>query len=82
MARVHWTQTPKGKALLAKRRAAKRQTVYASEKPDTSLRQSPDFAYALGFIECWIQTYAASSGLSGEALTAELGAVLSRKARR
>lgn len=40
------------------------------------------FSYALGHVECWIATYAASADVSAEALAAELGAVLSRKVRR
>lgn len=40
------------------------------------------FAYALGHIESWIETYAKSASVSGEALAAELGAVLHRKTRR
>lgn len=40
------------------------------------------FSYALGYVECWISTFAASADVSAEALAAELGAVLSRKVRR
>lgn len=40
------------------------------------------FAYALGHIECWIETFSKSAGVSAEALAARLGSVLRSKNSR
>ena len=40
------------------------------------------FAYALGYIECWIETFAKSAGLPSETFATELGKVLQHKNSR
>jgi hypothetical protein len=56
-----------------------RHDVVASK--EARIQETPTFAYALGHIECWIATYAASAGVPAESLAAELGKVLQLKAR-
>jgi hypothetical protein len=82
--RVHWTQTEKGKAILAARSAArtttlKETTAHASLAP-TRTPEGP-FNYAAGYIDCFISLFAQTTNLSPTTLAGELGAVLSRKAR-
>lgn len=89
MKKPHWTQTPAGKAKLAKntRRAwQKRKTTTLHAEPTShgtfSIKDSPIFSYALGHVEAWLDTYAKSAGVPVEVLTTELGKVLQGKARR
>jgi hypothetical protein len=77
-----------------RRRAALKAAAKAAKVPRTPTPRSNErkakaagipadiSAYALGHIECWIDHYAASSGVSRSALAAELGAVLQGKSVR
>lgn len=80
--RVHWTQTRKGKARLAEIAAARRTTLTQENATHAPSIPKDTFAYALGHVECWIDTYAKSAGVSAEALASRLGSVLSGKNRR
>jgi hypothetical protein len=88
---VHWTKRPENaervKKMVKKREASrKRNKRAAAHTPTTEQANgttiSEDvFAYALGWTECWITTYAASAGVPPEALAARMGEVLSVKNR-
>lgn len=90
--KLHWTQRPGGKerlsaAVKASYRKKKRELNLVKESPNAQPPRSEAIpsdvrAYALGYIECWVQAYAASAGVSGETLTAELGEILRGKGRR
>ena len=87
---LHWTQRPENKEKLkASHRKAVRskkaaRTVVSTPTTQTSVTTVPEdtFAYALGFVECWIQTYASSAGVSSEALASRMGKVLQGKSSR
>lgn len=79
--RIHWTQTPKGKAILAAKKATQTGKKNVKTKEEDRVPEGI-FAYALGHIEGWIEFYAKSASVSPSALAAELGAVLHRKTRR
>lgn len=87
---VHWTQRPENKEKIRKMREKANRTRKRHQQSTThpSPRAShvadiaqDTFAYALGHVECWIEIYAKSSGVSAESLAAKLGAVLSVKSR-
>jgi hypothetical protein len=89
--RKHWTQTKAGKAKLAqslkKSWAARKSTPNTvTRNSDASIRQeeipTDVFAYALGFVECWIDTFAKGAHLPPELLARQLGAILSIKSKR
>ncbi len=83
---VHWTLRPENKkkvqAMLKKRAATRKRNKRAALPPtrttphDDAIPQDT-FAYALGYLECWVEAYAKSAGVPSEALAAKLGAVLS-----
>lgn len=50
-------------------------------KADAPEIDEATFAYALGYTECWLATYAAAAGVSTGALAARVGKVLHGKAR-
>ncbi len=87
MQKIHWTNRPENKAKLKKmlRAAAvtraKKNAAQSTPATETGI---PDdtFAYALGHVECWLDTYAKSAGVPAAALTARLGKVLQSKASR
>lgn len=85
--RVHWTQTSAGKRILKARSKRIKQGKGQTNKGgnDGIAKAEADeatFAYALGHVECWLQNYADSAGVSAGALAARMGQVLQRKARR
>jgi hypothetical protein len=88
--KLHWTQTPEGKAKLAKNtaRAWKQRRAKTTIKTEPTshgtftIKDSPIFAYALGHVTAWVETYAKSAGVPYEALATELGKILQVKARR
>lgn len=93
-AAVHWTKRPenakKVKLMLRRRqltRAAtqrnKNSAVLPPSTPESQHAVPQDvFAYALGYLECWLESYAKSASVSPEALAARMGEVLSVKSRR
>jgi hypothetical protein len=87
MKKKHWTQTRAGKAKLAAAHAKAAQTRAARSTPTTEKPHASDIphdtlAYALGHVECWLDTFAKSAGVSAETLTARVGAVLHLKIGR
>jgi hypothetical protein len=79
----HWTQTPAGRkkmARVARNSHRARKKAAPTPKPETSPHghslPHDVVAYALGHLECWIDAFAKSAGVSPEALAARLGAVL------
>lgn len=54
----------------------------SSENSHASIIPQDTFAYALGFIECWIETYAKSASIPSETFAAKLGKVLQHKNSR
>ncbi len=94
--KLHWTQTPEGRARIAavarkghrtrKAKAKAKQTKPRGAVPHAT--KAPEriddgtFAYAHGYLTCWIDQYAARKGVPAGSLTAELGAVFQRQARR
>lgn len=88
--KLHWTQRPENKAkvlAMAKRgrrtRKAQKRARTSIPHPETNAGDIPQdtFAYALGYIECWLEAYAKSAGIPSEALAAKLGKVLQVKSR-
>ena len=51
------------------------------EVSDAPLIEEGTFSYALGYVECWLQTYAAAAGVPHGTLAARVGKVLQVKAR-
>lgn len=81
----HWTQTRKGRAqmraLAKKRHAAKGAKRHAHHRqPKVSAHEEANCAYASGYISCWLDIYAASSGVPRPVLAQRVGAVLHRTA--
>ena len=78
----HWTQTERGKEILAARKGKGKRKHAIVE--GSSLERIPDgkFAYAHGYVDAFIDFYAKGQGLSARSLAGELGAVLHRAARR
>lgn len=90
VAKAHWSQTRRGKQII--KESNRRRRLRRAQKPTTPTQRhvhdnSPEidaatFSYALGHVECWIQTFARSASVPEEALAARLGEVLSGKVRR
>jgi len=88
--KMHWTQSPKGRKILSDRaKGAKHWTKRRAAKADTTHRGEHEgqgketvVAYAVGYVQAWLDTYAASIGLSGATLAYRVGDVLQRAARR
>lgn len=72
MKKKHWTQTPEGKAKLKQIRGGK-----LDEAAD-----SPDIAYALGYIKGWLATYSERSSIPEATLAYRVGKLLQRTANR
>ena len=81
--RIHWTHRPENKEKLKamSRKAAQTRKNGKTTAQDTDAIPEATFAYALGHIECWVDTFAKSAGVPPAALAAQLGAILSRKSR-
>ena len=89
--KLHWTQRPENRAKVqrmatrAGRASARRRTGRPTPPPRQETThdgiEEGTFGYALGWIECWLGTYASAAGVSQSALAARVGAVLHRKAR-
>lgn len=95
---VHWTKRPENKAKVAamiakgkrtskkakttKHSTIRRQTNDAPARREIAIEETPVFAYALGHVEAWLETYAKSADISSETLASKLGKVLQLKARR
>lgn len=93
--KTHWTQKPENKAKLAamvkrsvkakktnrKNGAHKQPKPKPQPKPHENIPEEV-FAYSLGYIECWLETFAKSAGVPSETLAARLGQVLHSKSRR
>jgi hypothetical protein len=80
MARWHAEQGHNGHGKRSRRRKPQqtRETNATSTTPDID---EAIFAYALGYIESWISTYAASAGVPANALASRVGKVLHSKTR-
>ena len=70
---MHWTQTAKGKRLLAKRKR-ERQHGKVTEAPEHEVH----IAYLFGKIEAIIEHYSASAGVPRSALADGVAALLQR----
>lgn len=71
---THWTQTPKGKRLLAERAAKKE--IHNGKDFDSHI------AYCFGRTEAFIEYYADGAGVPREALAIGVASLLRRKAMR
>ena len=90
---THWTQTPKGRALLKARRraratkAAHRAGAHATTSPHAHDATTPAIptdhvTYALGRIEQFLLDHAERLGVSRRALTARVATLLYAKVRK
>jgi hypothetical protein len=90
--KLHWTQRPENKAkvqAMARRgsktrnAAKKKNGSQQKPKPETqngiNVEFEKAFAYALGYVECWIENYSQSTAVPAEALASRLGKVLQGK---
>jgi hypothetical protein len=71
--KLHWTQTPEGKAKLAARR---------NRKESSDGQEEGHIIYALGRTEEWLGVYADSLGLPRTLVTSRVGELLQRKTCR
>lgn len=90
MTKLHWTQRPENKTKvqrMLKKSAKARRSNKRKHKPETrndapDFTKTREFGYALGHVEAWIQSFAASVNRSYEDVAAPLGKALSIAARR
>ena len=75
----HWTQTPAGRKRMAEIASTKRTTPRAKKVKAVYNAQE---AYAFGYVQAWIHSYAERTGILVEALTSRVGALLQQSAVR
>lgn len=77
----HWTQTAKGKRILAARKRA-REAGNGKEEEGSSPIQDNHLGYAVGFIDGWLTQYADRIGVPARPFAERVGRILHTKARR
>jgi hypothetical protein len=81
MAKLHWTQTPEGRARMS--RLARRAHHKGGKRgKQHSGSEEAVIAYAFGHVEAWLDIYANSVGLSVPAVTYRVAELLRATARR
>ena len=76
--RVHWTQTPAGRKRMAEIASNRRTTPRGKVKASHAAQE----AYAFGYTQAWLHSYAERTGIPVEALTGRVGALLQQSAVR
>ena len=86
MKRKHWTQTPEGKAKMARasKRAWRKRTNHTQENGNgNGAEDGPSetqVAYVYGRVEGFVEAFASSRGLSRAALAERVGTLLRKQA--
>ena len=83
MKHKHWTQTAKGRARMSKlAKGTHAKAKEAALNGATAEAGKEDVAFALGFVQSWLETYASRAGIPASALAYRVGKLLSATSRR